>query len=130
MIDFTTSVGQVRLLLNDVDETRPIFRDNEIQAFLTMEGDVVKLAAAQAIDTNASNEVLASKVLKSQDKSTDGAKAADALHAHAKALREQYYRQTELALETDGGGCFVVADSTYCVPELTERDWLPFDVCT
>lgn len=88
-IDFTTDVGKVRLLLNDVDETRLVFSDDEIQAFLDIEGSSVKLAAATAIDVNASNEALASKVLRTQDLSTDGAKVAAALREHAARLRAQ-----------------------------------------
>lgn len=88
-IDFTSTTGKVRLLLNDVDESALVFSDEEILAFLALEGDNVKRAAAQAIDTNADNEALASKVLRSQDVSTDGAKVADALRKRASALREQ-----------------------------------------
>jgi hypothetical protein len=85
------AAGAVRLLLNDVDEASPVFTDEEITAFLALEGGIVKLAAAQAIDTNADNEALASKVLRTQDLSTDGAKIADALHKRAELLREQYF---------------------------------------
>jgi hypothetical protein len=83
-----TDAGMVRLLVNDVSAPW-VFTDSEIDAFLQLERGNVKRAAAQAIDTNASNEVLASKVLKSQDVATDGAKAADALRKHAATLREQ-----------------------------------------
>lgn len=91
--DPATPAGQVRLLLNDTQEAGAgqIFKDDEIAAFLTIEGGVVKLAAAQAIETNASNEALASKVLRTPTVSTDGAKLADALRKHADALRQQVY---------------------------------------
>jgi hypothetical protein len=85
------AAGAVRLLVNDVDEASPVFTDEEIAAFLALEGGIVKLAAATAIDTNADNEALASKVLRTQDLSTDGAKLADALHKRAEALRAQYF---------------------------------------
>ena len=87
--DPATDIGKVRLLLNDVDTASYVFTDAEVQAFLDLEGGSVKLAAAQAIDTNADNEVLASKVLRTQDLTTDGAKLARALHARADALRAQ-----------------------------------------
>ena len=99
----TTDVGQVRLLINDVAAPW-VFSDEEIQAFLDLEAGSVKLAAAQAIDTNADNEVLASKVLRSQDLSTDGAKVADALRKRAAALREQ------VLLEEERDGFFDVID--------------------
>jgi hypothetical protein len=85
------AAGGVRLLVNDVDEASPVFTDEEIAAFLTLEGGIVKLAAATAIDTNADNEALASKVLRTQDLSTDGAKVAQALHSRADMLREQHF---------------------------------------
>lgn len=88
-IDFGSDVGKVRLLISDVDAGELVFSDDEIQAFLDLEGGSVKLAAAQAIDTNATNEALASKVLKDHQLSTDGAAVANAMRRHAAALREQ-----------------------------------------
>lgn len=90
-----TPAGMVRLLLNDVDETHPVFSDDEIDAFLALEGGSVKRAAAQAIDTNADDQALASKVLKTQDLSTDGAKLADSLRSRARELRRQADVQDE-----------------------------------
>jgi hypothetical protein len=111
-----TDAGAVRLLLNDVDQGTAVFTDAEITAFLTHEGGIVKLAAAQAIDTNADNEVLASKVLTTQDLSTDGAKLADALHKRAQALRDQHYSQLE-----DDGFFDIVEAPNRRWPELTEH---------
>lgn len=116
-IDFASDRGRVRLLLNDVDEAALVFTDAEIDAFLALEGDNVKRAAAQAIDTNADNEALASKVLRSQDVQTDGAKVADALRKRAAALREQADRE-----EGDDGDAVTFVDMTGCTdPELTGR---------
>src|SRR5688500_16470123 len=86
--DLTAAKDQVRPLVNDVGAPW-VFTDEEITAFLALEGDNVKRAAAQAIDTNADNEALASKVLRSQDLTTDGAKTAEALRKRAAALRAQ-----------------------------------------
>jgi len=108
-------VGVVRMLINDTGAPW-VFSDEEITAFLTLEGGSIKLAAAQAIDTNADNEALASKVLKTQDLSTDGAKVADALRKRAAALREQ-------AAAEDGGYFEVIDLGPTCGPELTGR-WL------
>lgn len=110
-------VRRVRLLLNDVDPTEQVFTEQDLDDFLALEGGIVKLAAAQAIDTNASNELLASKVLRSQDWQTDGAKLADALRKHATALREQHYRDVDDADD----GYFEVVDAPGRWPELTER---------
>lgn len=105
-IDYTSARGQVRLLVCDVDEGRLVFTDAQIDAFLALEGQNVKRAAAQAIDTNADNEALASKVLRTQDLSTDGAKVADAMRKHATALRDQAL----LDEESDAGAYFDVID--------------------
>lgn len=106
----------VRLLLNDVAAPW-VFTDEEIAALLTLEGDSVKRAAAQAIDTNATNLALAMRVLRTQDLSTDGAKVADAMRAQAKALRDQAD-----AADDDGEGFFfdVVPLEASGPPELTE----------
>jgi hypothetical protein len=115
----TDDIGVVRMLVNDVSAPW-IFSDEEITAFLTLEGKSVKRAAAQAIDTNADNEALASKVLKSQDLATDGAKVADALRKRAAALRQQ--------ADVEDGDFFEIVDvvGPSCGPELTGRQpWWP-----
>ena len=104
----------VRLLLNDVDKDDQVFADVDIDAFLQLEGGHVKLAAAQAIDTNASNEVLASKVLRTQDLTTDGAKLADALRAHAQRLRDQHDAD-------DAGYADIIEAENASWPELVEH---------
>lgn len=110
-------VRRIRLLLNDVDSDEQVFTTADLEDFLALESGVVKLAAAQAIDTNASNEVLASKVLRSADWQSDGAKASDALRKHATALRDQHYREVDDADD----GYFEVVDAPGRWPELTER---------
>lgn len=93
--------GHVRLLLSDIAAPW-VFTNEEIDAFLSLEGGNIKRAAASAIDTNATNQALTSKVLRDQDgKSTDGAKLADAMRAHADRLRGQADQSDE-----DGDGFF------------------------
>jgi hypothetical protein len=53
-VNLTTSVGQVRLLIPDRVEARAQFSDEELTAFLSLEGDVVSGAAALALETLAS----------------------------------------------------------------------------
>lgn len=113
--DTGTDAGLVRLLLNDVS-TPWIFSDAEITAFLSLEGGNVKRAAAQAIDTNADNEALASKVLRTQDLQTDGAKVADTLRKRAASLRAQ----ADADEESGDGFYFDVVDlEPVTGPELT-----------
>ena len=45
----------VRLLISDNTESTRHFSDGQIQAFLTMEGDIVLLAAARALESWAAN---------------------------------------------------------------------------
>ncbi|MFI6296853.1 hypothetical protein ACIBEJ_35050 [Nonomuraea sp. NPDC050790] len=87
-IDYATDVGKVRLLIPDTDEQALLLSDTQIAAFLSMEG-AVKLAAASALEVIASSEALVSKVIKTQDVSTDGAKVAAELRARAAGLRKQ-----------------------------------------
>ncbi len=117
----TTSAGRVRLLLSDTDPAQWVFTNGEIDAFLALEGENVKRAAAQAIDTNASNEVLASKVLRTQDLTTDGAKLADALRKHAAELRAQ--ADAEVQLSDDGIYFDLISPGHGCPPELTQRPY-------
>lgn len=66
-----------------------IFTDADIQTFLDLEGGNIKLAAAQAIDTIATSEVLVQKRIEQLDLKTDGPAEARALREHAKTLRAQ-----------------------------------------
>jgi hypothetical protein len=87
--DPTTAIGRVRLLCTDLDEVSPLFTDAQISAFLAMEGSNLRLAAAQALDTIASSEVLVSKKIRTADLSTDGPAVAKELRERAKSLRDQ-----------------------------------------
>lgn len=87
--DPTTDAGKVRLLIMDVDVNNETFSDAEIAAFLAMEGDDVRLAAAQALDTIAINEALVLKVIRNMNLSTDGAKLATTLMERAEKLRDR-----------------------------------------
>jgi hypothetical protein len=116
--DPDTDSGKVRLLVNDVGDPW-VFQNAEIDAFLTLERGNIKRAAAQAIDTNATNEALASKVLRTQDLATDGAKVADAMRKHAAALREQADVDDELGEEFFFD--LVDLNDDQLGPELTDR---------
>lgn len=123
VLDPTTAVGQVRLLISDTDEDNLVFSDAEISAFLALEGASVRLAAAQALDTIASNEVMVSKVIRTQDLATDGAKVADALRKHAASLRA-----TESASTAAAGAAVGIRTTGYDPLNLTgarvARPWI------
>lgn len=94
--DYTTAVGQVRLLIPDVEQLGDlavpanqaayIFSDPQIQAFLSLYSNNVKRAAAQAKLVLSTSEALINKVIKTDDLATDGAKLAQELRAQAQML--------------------------------------------
>jgi hypothetical protein len=87
--DFSTNAGKVRLLITDIDLYNPIFEDTAIAAFLSMNGDNVKRAAAQALLVIAVNEVLVQKRIRLLDLSTDGVSEANALRELAAQYRKE-----------------------------------------
>lgn len=121
-IDYTQPVGQVRLLLSDIDPDNQVFTDPEITAFLAIENGSVKRAAAQAIDTQATNEALAVKVLKDHQVETDGAKLADSMRKHADSLRKQAEWDEE---NGDAGFAFEIVDVVPDAPSFPERTQWP-----
>lgn len=98
-----TDVDTVRLLIADLATDPPdrLFTDEQIEAFLDLEGGV-KCAAAAALGAIAVSEALVSKVIRTLDLATDGAKLAAELRARAKELR------AEAELDDDTGGLTVV----------------------
>lgn len=87
--DLETTVGVIRLLINDKYPDDPIFYDEELTVFYALEGSDVRKAAAKALETIAADEVLVQKVIKLLSLSTDGAKVAAELRSNAAALRAQ-----------------------------------------
>ena len=97
--DYTTPIGQVRLLIPDTEPLENpkdltenpeyIFSDAQIQAFLVLYTNNVKRAAAAAKLALATSEALISKVIKTYDFATDGAKLGAELRAQAKQLQDE-----------------------------------------
>ena len=111
MIDYTSPIGQVRVLIPDLrkledlrdlrNEPRYLFTDDEILAFLAVNNGNVKRAAADACDAIGMDKALQLLVLKTDDKQTDGAKLLDAIVKRAKTLREQAKEDDENNLAFD-----------------------------
>lgn len=111
MIDYTSPIGQVRVLIPDLrkledlrdlrNEPRYLFTDDEILAFLAVNNGNMKRAAADACDAIGMDKALQLLVLKTDDKQTDGAKLLDAIVKRAKALREQAKEDDENNLSFD-----------------------------
>jgi hypothetical protein len=97
--DYATGIGQVRLLIPDTEQldnpatstvdATYIFDDHQIQAFLSMSNNSIKRAAAEAKMVLAASETLISKVIRTDDLQTDGAKLGAELRAQARELRAQ-----------------------------------------
>lgn len=123
MIDYTSPVGQVRVLIPDLrkledlrdlrNESRYLFTDDEILAFLAVNNGNVKRAAADACDAIGMDKALQLLVLKTDDKQTDGAKLLDAIVKRAKTLREQ-------AKEDDGN----ILSFDVIMPSYDPVDWV------
>jgi hypothetical protein len=121
--DPTTALGRIRLLISDVDVSAPMFNDLEITAFYTMSASNVRLGAAEALDTMASNEAMVSKVIRTLDLSVDGTKVGAELRARAATLRA-----TAADYDSDGNlfGMAVVdfrPERWLLGPELAEPTW-------
>lgn len=111
MIDYTSPIGQVRVLIPDLrkledlrdlrNEPRYLFTDDEILAFLAINNGNVKRAAADACDAIGMDKALQLLVLKTDDKQTDGAKLLDAIVKRARMLREQAKEDDENNLSFD-----------------------------
>lgn len=122
MIDYTSPIGQVRVLIPDLrkledlrdlrNEPRYLFTDDEITAYLAINNGNVKLAAADACDAIGTDKALQLLVLKTDDKQTDGAKLLSALVGRAKQLRAQAKEDTESSLTFD-----------IVCPSYEPRDW-------
>lgn len=101
--DYSTAIGQVRLLIPDTEQLENpadlaetpayIFDDHQIQAFVALYASSVKRAAAQAKLVLATSETLISKVIRTDDLQTDGAKLGAELRAQARELQDQADRE-------------------------------------
>lgn len=93
--DPTTALGKTRLYAQDTVSANAIFSDEEIAAFLTINGNNVFLAAADALDIIAANQAYVLKVITNNGLSTNGPAVAAALRETAKQWRAK-------ALTSDG----------------------------
>ncbi len=118
--DVATNVGLVRAIIPDTRDQEPIFSDEEITAFLTLEGGV-KRATALAIETIATNQAMILKVMRLLQLQTDGAKLSDALLKRAVMLRSQADYDDAI-----GTSIFDIAEqvfNTFGEQEKVFKDW-------
>ena len=96
--EMDTPLGQVRALIADTSQwdydesgtARYRVTDSDIKAFIAIAGDGrIYGAAANALRAIAINEALISKVIRTEDLQTDGAKLATELRLQAKAMDDR-----------------------------------------
>lgn len=108
-IDYTSSVGKVRLLIADTDESAMLLTDEQLTAFVGMaRNGNVKRAAALALRTIASSETLTQKKIKTLDLETDGATVGAELRKQAAALDSEATADESRSEET-GDDWFAIA---------------------
>lgn len=119
-VDYTTPLGQVRLLTADLDDSAPLIADAVLLGYLTLQDGNVHRAAADALDAMSTSEVLLSKKIRSQDLQTDGPAVAAELRKQAVALRA---RADVLVAQADAG-YFEIIPMADLYAEATERPWV------
>lgn len=87
--DITNNIGRVRRTIPDRVEADAIWTDEEIDSFLSDEGNNWRRATALALETMASDHLLVLKVIKVQNIETNTDRMASAMLRRAQALREQ-----------------------------------------
>lgn len=118
-IDYTLPLGQVRLLITDIADATAdrIFTDPQLDAFYTLCGENVNRTAAKALRVIAASEVLTSKVIRTQDRSTDGAKVS----AELRALAAEHEAQADAEdAAADGGFLEIIPFGCSTKPEGAE----------
>lgn len=98
---------QVRNLIRDTDVNTPVYHDEEIDDFLAFPGvgGNIYLAAAAALEAEATDQVRLLKVITMFDLKTDGAAVAKALLTNA-----DRYRQLAATGMGDEAGSFTWAE--------------------
>lgn len=114
-IDYGTPVGQIRLLIADLDEAAFILTDEHLNGYLTLNVESVHRAAADALDAMATTDVLLSRKIRTQDLSTDGPAVAAELRKQAAQLRAKAD-----AADEDGAGFFEIIGTSNRKPEGAE----------
>lgn len=119
-VDYTTPLGQVRLLTADLDPAAPLLSDEMYTGYLTLQDGNVHRAAADALDAMATSEVLLSKKIRTQDLQTDGPAVAAELRKQAATLRG---RADAIDAQADAG-YFEIIPMVDIYAEATERPWV------
>ena len=122
-VDALDPVRQVRLLTGDLDEDNQCFPDSDLRDFLDLNDGNVRRASADVLDAIATSETLVSKVIRTQDLQTDGAKVADSLRKRAAQLRAQADHEDADGDDWDGFDVVDTIPAGRRRPERTPQVW-------
>jgi hypothetical protein len=114
-------IALVRLYTADLGTgDEQLLTDEQLTTLLDANGEAVRLAAADALETIAASETLTSKKIRTQDLTTDG----PAVSAELRALASRQRQLHAEAVAADDEGFFDVVDTLApsCRPELTEYE--------
>lgn len=121
-----TDIEKMRVLIPDNEQIfdgNYLFTDAELTTYVEIAGGSILRAASYAVLAIANSEAMISKVIKTQDLSTNGAAVADALRLTAKQLADradaEESKLDEFYLE------FIDYGTGTTRPELTEWNWWP-----
>ena len=120
-----STIAVIRSLIPDTDavfEGQTLFTDQELQNYYTAGNSSSLRAAAFAMLAIANSEAIISKVIRTQDLQTDGAKLAEAMRKNAELLfaradRDEDSNNFYINIVDFGAGW------TSDRPELTEWNW-------
>lgn len=116
----STAVQKVRILIPDTEQVfdgETLFSDAELEIYLEIGVSPLR-AAGLAMIAISNSEAMISKVIRTQDLQTDGAKVAEAMRKNAETLFARADKEDEAA----NGFYFNIVDynNTPTRPELTE----------
>lgn len=122
------TVEQVRILIPDTEavfDGETLFSDADIDNYLALTSGNALRAAGFAVLAIANSEALISKIIKTQDLSTNGAAVADALRNNAKVLFDRADRDEKITESFYIDTVDYAEGWNYERPELTEWNWNP-----
>ncbi len=106
--DTTTNIGKVRTLINDKVAASAVLSDEEVNVYLSLEGNDIYRSAASALEAIIINKQLLSKLIAAGDYKEDNRNVAEKLMKIA-----QSYRQASISIPSDAFAEVAVTDFNY-----------------
>ena len=106
--DTTTNIGKVRTLINDKTASTAVLTDEEINVYLSLEGNDIYGSSASALEAIIINKQLLSKLIAAGDYKEDNRNVADKLGKTA-----ERYRKASVSTPADAYAEVAVTDFNY-----------------